>query len=297
MLLSQLDKAYGQGAGRPLLWAVRGVSVGIAAGECFGLLGVNGAGKSTTFKILTGTLLLPTNPPSPPSSRLGPWPCHGVVPKTYRADLAMGRYQLLLQSDLNSRPRGAASDTTNICAQRLPFLSCVKLGVAEQGVLAGEVVADNGEAKICSRSVRRQLAEARRQLGYCPQFSALPGALTGREVLRMYARLRGVPGGLVEGSVQSLLQRLDLAEYADRCGSSPADSILRPCNARLCCQPQLCLIDDLASSVPDGASHGGDGVKGRAPFFAPQGMLEDFRPHTRRQKSGADFGKCICPVC
>ena len=63
MLLSQLDKAYGQGAGRPLLWAVRGVSVGIAAGECFGLLGVNGAGKSTTFKILTGALLLPYNLP------------------------------------------------------------------------------------------------------------------------------------------------------------------------------------------------------------------------------------------
>lgn len=33
--------------------AVQGVSFGLDYGECFGLLGVNGAGKSTTFKSLT----------------------------------------------------------------------------------------------------------------------------------------------------------------------------------------------------------------------------------------------------
>ncbi|XP_062980238.1 ATP-binding cassette sub-family A member 13 [Elgaria multicarinata webbii] len=34
--------------------AVKDISLGIQKGECFGLLGVNGAGKSTTFKMLTG---------------------------------------------------------------------------------------------------------------------------------------------------------------------------------------------------------------------------------------------------
>lgn len=36
--------------------AVEGVSFGLDYGECFGLLGVNGAGKSTTFKSLTGDI-------------------------------------------------------------------------------------------------------------------------------------------------------------------------------------------------------------------------------------------------
>ncbi|XP_060113052.1 glucosylceramide transporter ABCA12 [Heteronotia binoei] len=36
--------------------AVRNVSIGIPAGECFGLLGVNGAGKTTIFKMLTGDI-------------------------------------------------------------------------------------------------------------------------------------------------------------------------------------------------------------------------------------------------
>ena len=48
------------------------------------------------------------------------------------------------------------------------------------------------------------------------QFNALPGALTGREVLHMYARLRGVPSSEIRSTVDGLLQRIDLSEYADR---------------------------------------------------------------------------------
>ena len=40
--------------------AVDNVSVGIKRGECFGWLGLNGAGKSTTFKMLTN-IFLPTS--------------------------------------------------------------------------------------------------------------------------------------------------------------------------------------------------------------------------------------------
>lgn len=46
--------------------------------------------------------------------------------------------------------------------------------------------------------------------------SALPGQMTGREVLRMYARLRGLPEVSVEAVAQQLLQYLGLQQYADR---------------------------------------------------------------------------------
>lgn len=38
-------------------YAVKGVSFGVHSGECYGLLGKNGAGKSTIFKMLSGELL------------------------------------------------------------------------------------------------------------------------------------------------------------------------------------------------------------------------------------------------
>lgn len=51
--VSNFRKAYTSLFGKPFL-AVERISFGIDYGECFALLGVNGAGKSTTFKCLTG---------------------------------------------------------------------------------------------------------------------------------------------------------------------------------------------------------------------------------------------------
>ena len=52
-------KAYTKLCSRPFL-AVERISFGLDYGECFALLGVNGAGKSTTFKSLTRDIV-PTN--------------------------------------------------------------------------------------------------------------------------------------------------------------------------------------------------------------------------------------------
>ncbi|KAH3872038.1 phospholipid-transporting ATPase ABCA3-like isoform X2 [Dreissena polymorpha] len=48
LILSELSKCYNNHV------AVNQISIGIPEGECFGLLGVNGAGKTSTFKMLTG---------------------------------------------------------------------------------------------------------------------------------------------------------------------------------------------------------------------------------------------------
>jgi len=55
--VKNLRKVYLRGSGPcnpgvPLR-AVERLSFGLSKGECFALLGVNGAGKSTTFKVLT----------------------------------------------------------------------------------------------------------------------------------------------------------------------------------------------------------------------------------------------------
>ncbi|XP_059086217.1 retinal-specific phospholipid-transporting ATPase ABCA4-like [Tigriopus californicus] len=52
--ITHLSKAFGSANQTKL--AVNNVSVGIKYGECFGWIGLNGAGKSTTFKVLTGEL-------------------------------------------------------------------------------------------------------------------------------------------------------------------------------------------------------------------------------------------------
>nr|XP_047932357.1 ATP-binding cassette sub-family A member 13 [Anser cygnoides] len=55
LLLYNLRKCYGGFSKKNI--AVENISLGIPRGECFGLLGTNGAGKSTTFKMLTGEII------------------------------------------------------------------------------------------------------------------------------------------------------------------------------------------------------------------------------------------------
>ncbi|XP_074002317.1 ATP-binding cassette sub-family A member 13 [Numenius arquata] len=55
LLLYNLGKCYGGFSKKNT--AVESISLGIPRGECFGLLGTNGAGKSTTFKMLTGDII------------------------------------------------------------------------------------------------------------------------------------------------------------------------------------------------------------------------------------------------
>ncbi len=49
ILVKDMKKVYPGGK-----YAVKGVSLGIPNGECFGLLGINGAGKSSTLAMLSG---------------------------------------------------------------------------------------------------------------------------------------------------------------------------------------------------------------------------------------------------
>ena len=53
-------------------------------------------------------------------------------------------------------------------------------------------------------------------IGYCPQFDALIERLTGREMLTMFARLRGIPESCISSTVDEKLELLNLRLHADK---------------------------------------------------------------------------------
>ena len=135
VVVRNLQKVFGSGSRRKV--AVDGLTFSIESGCCFGLLGVNGAGKSTTFKMLTG-----------------------------------------------------------------------------------ETVPSSGTAQLLGMQLATELRAVRQHIGYCPQFGGLIETLTGREHLRIFARLRGLPEEEIPGVVAALLQDLDFAVHADKpCGT------------------------------------------------------------------------------
>ena len=65
-----------------------------------------------------------------------------------------------------------------------------------------------------------QLRLVQQRIGYCPQFDALLERLTGRQLLTMFARLRGIPESEIKKAVQTEINRLDLTKHANKkCGT------------------------------------------------------------------------------
>ena len=58
-------------------------------------------------------------------------------------------------------------------------------------MLTGDEVASDGSASILGHQLDLDRRTFLSQIGYCPQFDSIIGDLTGREMLRLFARLRG----------------------------------------------------------------------------------------------------------
>lgn len=112
--------------------AVSRVSFGLEYGECFALLGVSGAGKTTTFKCLTG--------------------------------------------------------------EEIPSLGDVRVNGHDVTTAAG-------------------FGQARRLIGYCPQFDAIFDRLTVREHLEFYAAVKGVIVAYRERLIDKQIDEMDLREF------------------------------------------------------------------------------------
>jgi ABC-2 type transport system ATP-binding protein len=80
-------------------------------------------------------------------------------------------------------------------------------------ILLGLIRASGGDASILGHRVRE--TAFRREVGFLPENPYFYDFLTGREILRFYAKLCGVDGAARERRVGELLERVGLAHAAD----------------------------------------------------------------------------------
>ncbi|XP_055599073.1 phospholipid-transporting ATPase ABCA3-like isoform X2 [Uranotaenia lowii] len=113
--------------------AVDRMNLSVDHSECFGLLGVNGAGKTSTFKMLTGD--------------------------------------------------------ENISA---------------------------GEAWVKGINLNTNMNRVYRHIGYCPQFDAMLEDLTGRETLKIFGLLRGIPSNQIREASEKLALELNFMQHIDK---------------------------------------------------------------------------------
>ena len=82
-------------------------------------------------------------------------------------------------------------------------------------ILTGEYGPTSGEAFISGYNVVNDLAQARYNIGYCPQFDALSEVLTPVEHLELYARIKGIPKNLISRFVDKQIKDMVLEKYVN----------------------------------------------------------------------------------
>jgi ABC-type multidrug transport system ATPase subunit len=111
-------------------------------------------------------------------------------------------------------------------------------------ILATLVEPDEGEILVGDIDRRKDPLGVRERLGYVPAESGLPDRLTPREVVRLFARVQGMPDA--DARADALLERLGAGAYADQaCGSLSTGMKRRVILARaLVHGPRVLLLDE-----------------------------------------------------
>uniref|UniRef100_T1JE66 ABC transporter domain-containing protein n=1 Tax=Strigamia maritima TaxID=126957 RepID=T1JE66_STRMM len=82
--------------------------------------------------------------------------------------------------------------------------------------LTGDLLIDSGDAIIQGSSITQNKSKYLMHIGYCPQFDALLDHLTGRELLRVFAYLYGIPKENIKDAVENILMNFDLMNHANK---------------------------------------------------------------------------------
>jgi len=83
-------------------------------------------------------------------------------------------------------------------------------------MLTHDMSPTSGDAWISGYSVVNDFKSMQSEVGYCPQFDPLLDKMTGREHLRMFGKLKGIPYDKLDLAVQQLIDYTGLSHYADK---------------------------------------------------------------------------------
>ncbi|XP_078056586.1 ATP-binding cassette sub-family A member 13-like [Mustelus asterias] len=88
-------------------------------------------------------------------------------------------------------------------------------------------------------------------IGYCPQYDALDGLLTGWEHMYYYSRIRGVPEDMIKKHIHSLAHRLNLTSHVDKLVKTYSGGTKRKLSTILALigRPQVLLLDEPSSGM------------------------------------------------
>lgn len=83
-------------------------------------------------------------------------------------------------------------------------------------MLTGDEKISSGNAYVKGISLRTNMSKVYKEIGYCPQFDALLDNLTGRETLKIFCLLRGVPRSRLNSIIENLSGEFGFRKHLDK---------------------------------------------------------------------------------
>ncbi|MGW2843626.1 ATP-binding cassette domain-containing protein [Streptomyces sp. NPDC001274] len=113
-------------------------------------------------------------------------------------------------------------------------------------VLTTLTAPDGGSARVAGHDVRREAAAVRAAIGVTGQDASVDGELTGRQNLRLFAKLQRLRGTAARTRADELLERFGLIEAADRPARTYSGGMRRRLDlaASLLTTPRVLFLDE-----------------------------------------------------
>jgi ABC-2 type transport system ATP-binding protein len=134
-------------------------------------------------------------------------------------------------------------------------------------VLATLIAPDSGVARVAGHDVAADPAAVRRGIGVTGQYASVDSDLSGRENLRLFARLRRIRGTAGRERTDALLERFGLTDAADRPARTYSGGMRRRLDlaASLLTRPAVLFLDEPTTGLdPDSRNQIWDAVRALA---------------------------------
>lgn len=83
-------------------------------------------------------------------------------------------------------------------------------------MMTGDETITNGNVWICGYRLKSNLLKAQKSIGYCPQFDALIFEISGREIMKIFSLIRGIPRSEIDNIIQNLATELGFQMHLDK---------------------------------------------------------------------------------
>ncbi|EDV27708.1 uncharacterized protein TRIADDRAFT_53677 [Trichoplax adhaerens] len=122
-------------------------------------------------------------------------------------------------------------------------------------IITGDMAATRGDVSIAGYNLSKDITQALRSLGFCPQHDALWERITLSEHLHTYAAIKGVPADMITEAVNRFITGMEIQEHAEKFAKKLSGGTKRKLSFGMSiigC-PRLLLMDEPSTGMDPGA--------------------------------------------